>query len=186
MLRKTAFVALAVALALCGPAVAAETDSVILTVTVTSDVLSVDVTEETVALGTMLVGHDKVSSVVNVQNTGTVLEDFGLRIATVAPPGLTPGTTAGDTGADRFVLQAAFVANGDPAPTTWAAGADWVVLGGVDPKWSDAAAFGPAGWGVPAGGEQDLYFLFDAPTSLTTPHENIEHSITVEVSCKEH
>ena len=78
MLRKTALVALALTLGLCGPVVAAGTDSVILTVTVTSDVLSVDVTETTVALGTVLVGHDQVSSVVNVRNTGTLLEVFGL------------------------------------------------------------------------------------------------------------
>ena len=73
MLRKSVLAALALVLALCGPAIAAPTDSVILTVTVTSDVLSVDVTEDTLALGTVDVSQSTFSSAaVNVQNTGTV------------------------------------------------------------------------------------------------------------------
>lgn len=144
-----------------------EAASEVVTLTVTIKRISVAVSSGTVAFGAVADGAIVQTSEANdvtVTNDGNVAEDFTLALSESGPwsPGAAPGP-------DVFVLSGLFVGDAD-APTGVHFNLDDVIATGE--QTADGAVFGDAafaanGAGVPAGGANDLWLEFKAPTSST-------------------
>jgi len=52
-------------------------------------------------------------------------------------------------------------------------------------QWCNGANFGGGGNDMTAGATIEQWFEFKAPTSVTGDHADDEHTITVEVSCRQ-
>jgi len=186
MKRKAVIVGLMALVALAGPALGATAQNI--TITVTVEYLSVSVSPTTVALGTVAAGSQTVGTKLDVTNDGNVAENIGLRITNQDDQG---AWTAAATAAENvYVLYGIIVTDTGAAPTTGELEADDVLTTSVQ-YWSttDGTAANSAlttdvGAATPvaAGGQQDLYFGFSAPTAVSGPTAAQQHAITVELS----
>lgn len=138
-------------------AIAAQSGQITITVSVSPN-LSVELSGNSVALGTVAVGSTTVSSQpVVVKNNGSgIAEVYTLSHSTLGD--WTSGTTPG---VETFVLNAAFADS--------VAGASWAHINSVV---SDS---------VPYDGTRKLWFQFKAPTSTATANEQ---SIAVTVTAQ--
>jgi len=159
-------VALIVALAVfAAEANAASTADI--TVTVTIQNLSVSLSSNTWALGTVVAGSTTQMTEaddITVTNDGNVDEDFTLKLTD--PSAWTAGATAG---ADVYVMSGLFCASAD-APGGSDFQADDVLT--TTTQTATSAVFGYVGGSddgvaVPAGNSVDLWLEFQAPTSTT-------------------
>lgn len=150
---------------LAAPANAAETADI--TVTVTIQNLSLNLSSNTWALGTLAAGSTTQMTEANditVTNDGNVSEDFTLRLTN--PAAWTAGAAAA---ADTYVLSGVFCAAADaPGGTDFTA--DDIVT--TSTQTATAGVFGYAGGSddgvsVSASGSVDLWLEFAAPTSST-------------------
>jgi hypothetical protein len=162
--------------ALTAPAYAADTADI--TVTVTIQNLSLSLSSNTWAIGTIAAGSTAQMTEANditVSNDGNVDEDFTLKLTNPSA-----WTAAAAAGADVYALSGLFCAGGD-APGGGDFGADDVLT--TTTQTSTAAVFGYAGGSddgvsVGAGSSVDLWLEFAAPTSST---DFTEQTITVTV-----
>ena len=164
-----------VGLLAASPVQAAETATISITVTV--QFLSVSVVDGAIALGTKGTGSNTVTTadVQDVTNDGNVAETYTLQLTTTDV--YTAGTTETGVGANTYVLQALFQADGGTAAVSGDFGADAtnsddVVLSAsaqtasaTTYAWTGSTDNGAA---VPATTVLDLYFKYSAPTSVTT------------------
>ena len=155
---------------------AAETADI--TVTVTIQNLSLALSSNTWAIGTVTAGSTTQMTEaddITVTNDGNVDEDFTLKLTN--PAAWTAGAAAA---ADVYVLSGLFCAAAD-APAGGDFGADDVIT--TSTQTSTAAIFGYAGASddgvaVSAGTSVDLWIGFDAPTSSS---DFTQQTITVTV-----
>ena len=160
---------------LVSSASAAQTDSIAVKVTIAPSI-SVSITEDSLALGSLAAGAVKVSaSPVTVTNDGSgVNETYSLSLAN--PSGWTASQTA--AGVETYVLSAAF--------SNAVSGTSWDVANhalSTTPVACSASKFAgdQTGVGVPYSGARKLWFQFKAPTSTTI---GTEQSITVIVTAQ--
>lgn len=175
MLGKWYVAALAIVLVVGATALAATEEDVTLTVTIRS--LGVDVDPQAYGFGVMNTGETKISdSALTVTNTGNDAEDIGIRIKTADDQG--EWSAAATTGVDNeYVLS-----------TRLAASAGTFVAGDVldaSVTWCDGTKFGGGGNDMAGGTSVNQWFEFQSPTSVSGDHANDEHTITVEVSCRQ-
>ena len=172
---KSGMIALAVALLIGGAVATAATEQdVTLTVTIRS--LGVSVTATAYDFGYMNTGETKVSgTALVVKNEGNDAEDIGLKIKTQDSWG--EWTAASAVAANVYVLSSriastagAFVA-GDVLSTAL--------------QWCDGTKFGGGGDNMTSLASENLWFQFQSPTSITGDHASDQHTITVEVSCRQ-
>jgi hypothetical protein len=175
MIRKSSLLALVVALAVGGYALAATTAPVTITVTVEYLAVSVD---PTWAIGTVAVSSSSQNNAALViTNGGNLAEDFSL--AQTKAANWTVGTAIADVGADKYVLAARLVV----AKPAGGAFVDNDVVTEVT-QWCDGTTkFGNGGSNIAASGTQNMWLLFKAPTSTGT---GTQQTITLTVGCKKH
>ncbi len=153
-------------------------DTADITVTVTIQNLSLNLSSNTWALGTVVAGSTTQMTEANditATNDGNVDEDFTLRLTD--PAAWTAGATAG---ADVYVLSGLFCGAAD-APGDGDFNADDVLT--TSAQTATATIFGYAGGSddgvlVAPGSSVDVWLEFDAPTSSTNFTEQV---ITVTV-----
>lgn len=175
-LRICALAAVAAILALNATAYAAETADISVTVTIQN--LSISLSSNTWALGTVAAASTvqmTEAEDITVTNDGNVDEDFTLMLTD--PTAWTAGASAG---ADVYVLSALFCGAAD-APASGDFNAEDVLT--TSAQTSTGAIFGYAGGtadgvAVTAGSGVDLWLEFDAPTSSS---DFTEQTITVTV-----
>jgi hypothetical protein len=185
MSRKAALVGLLALVAMAGPALAGTTQNI--TITVTVEFLSVNVSPTTVALGTVAAGATSVGTKLDVTNDGNVAENIGLRIQD--EDDLNAWTSAAAPGANVYVLFGIIVSDAGAAPLVGDYGANDVLTTTVKYWQGTGAAAGSqlvtdvgTATAVAAGAAKDLYFGFTAPSSVTGGTAGLQHSITAELS----
>lgn len=175
-LRVCIFALLVVFPSLAATARAADTADI--TVTVTIQNLSLNLSSNTWALGTVVAGSTTQMTEANditASNDGNVDEDFTLKLTNPAS-----WTAAAAPGADIYVLSGLFCDSAD-APGSGDFGADDILT--TSTQTATAAVFGYAGGtddgaSVSAGSSVDLWLEFIAPTSSS---DFSEQTITVTV-----
>jgi len=175
MARKIGLFCMAVAICvfMAQPVFAASTDTLAITVTVSS-VLGVNITEGTLALGSVGAGGTVASPTgVTITNTGSgINETFQISVAN--PSGWTASQTA--AGVDTYVLNAAF--DSDGAGITWNPANHALSTTAVS---SSATKFAgdATGVAVPYNAARKLWFQFKAPTqSSVTTQQSITLTVT--------
>ena len=156
------------------PALAAQTDSVAVKVTITP-AISVSIAEDALALGSLAAGATKVSTTaVAVTNDGSgVNETYSLSLSN--PAGWTVALTPG---VETYVLSAAFSNN--VAGITWDPAGHGLSTSAVAASATKFAG-DQTGAGVPYNGVRKLWFQFKAPTATTV---NTEQSVTVTITAQ--
>jgi len=139
--------------------------------------LGVSVTPATFGFGFVDPGAtaDSAGQPLVVTNTGNVAEDIGIRIKDEDDR---DEWTAGTPAQNVYRLSTRL------AETMGVFGAQDVLATAL--QWCDGAKFGGGGCNMAAGSTVNQWFQFEAPTSVTGEHARGQHSITVEVSCRQH
>ncbi|MCX5699189.1 MAG: hypothetical protein NTX01_05790 [Candidatus Omnitrophica bacterium] len=154
---------------------ATQSDTVAVKVTVTST-LSVNITEDTLALGSVAAGSTKVSTaaVTVTNNSSGINETYSLSLAN--PSGWTASQAA--AGAETYVLDAVFDADG--TGITWSE-ANYALSTTAVASSATKFAGDQTGVSVPYNAARKLWFQFKAPTATTV---STEQSIVVMVTAQ--
>ena len=172
--KVTCFMFVLVLFASMQLAFAAQSDSVAIKVTITP-AISVSITEDALALGSLVAGQTKVSATaVTVTNDGSgVNETYSLSLAN--PSGWTAGSAPGT---ETYVLNAAFSNN--VTGITWDPAQDALSTSVVAASATKFAG-DYTGAAVPYNGVRKLWFQFKAPTATTV---GTEQSIAVTITAQ--
>lgn len=145
------------------------------TITVTIENLGVSVAPSTWPIGTVALDSDSQNdTALVIENTGNVAEKFSL--AQTKAAAWTVGGTIDANGADTYVLAARLI-TAKPDQTAFVDGD--VVSEGT--QWCNGALFGGGGTGITAGGTENMWLLFQAPTSTNSYDQQ---TITLTVGCQ--
>lgn len=176
MMRK--LMMMGVAMLATGGAMAALTDTVVLTVTPTGT-KSVSIDLASFDFGSLALGTTgNLSSSATVTNDGNIVSTWGVRIS--ASNGVWTADTAA-VGADQYLLMALFNDSVTPPVSgDFAAANDNVTVAQVDSS-ATAYAGNQSGLNVPVSGTRGLWFRLDMPTSSSV---STQRSFTVEIEAK--
>lgn len=172
---KKYFLAFAILFLFASSVYAASSDSVTVKVTITPSI-SVNITESTLALGSIAAGSTKLSATaVTVNNDGSgISETYSLSLTN--PSGWTASQTA--AGSETYVLNAAFDADG--AGITWSE-ANHALSTTATAASLTKFAGDQTGISVPYNSVRKLWFQFKAPTATSV---SAEQSIVVTVTAQ--
>ncbi len=161
-------------LVVSGAAFAVTEQDVTLTVTIRS--LGVSVTPTSYSFGMMNTSETKVSDpALVVKNEGNVAEDVGLRIKD--EDDWNEWTASSTPNPNVYVLSTRLAA------TAGTFGASDILTTGV--VWCEGTKFGSGGNDMASLASVNQWFQLQSPTLVSGTHAYDEHTMTVEVSCRE-